>query len=1113
MKFKRNIVWFLGICFLSFSCSEKKKIDDPLFQKVPSSISEIHFENRLRDTPELNILTYLYYYNGAGVAAGDFNQDGLIDLYFTANQGADKLYLNKSDFKFEDITKTAGIDNKDGWSTGVTHIDINNDGLLDIYVCKVGDYGALKGRNLLYINQGNDTKGNPIFKEDADSYGLGFSGFSTQSAFLDYDLDGDLDMYLLNHSVHPNRTYGKGSKRMLNDSLSGDRLYKNENGKFIDVSSETGIFQGDIGYGLGLGVGDLNNDGYPDVYVGNDFFENDYLYMNQKDGTFEEVISKEDSRLGHTSHYSMGNDLADINNDGLMDIVSLDMLPESLETYKTSGLEYPYPIYQNYLRNGYSPQYMQNNLHLNLGNGNFAEIANLSGIAATEWSWGALFADYDNDGFKDLFISNGIKGATNDMDFINFIANENIQRRIEKGMTTEEMAFISEIPQKKIPNYFFRNRGDLTFENVTEKWSDKKASYSNGSVYADLDNDGDLDIVVNNVNEEAYVLKNTSEKKKTGNFLTFRFTGETKNPSGIGAKVMLYAGEQIIAQENFMSRGYLSSVPPNLHFGIGKVSVVDSVTVVWPGGKYQTLKSVTANQDITLNFKEASGNFYDQPSKINPSYLKNGKDFLGFRHIDARTLEFDRNPLIPFANTNQGPQVSMVDSNNDGLQDVFISGAKGQASQLFLQDAHQNFHPQQQALFENDALSEDVTQVFFDADGDGDQDLLVASGGNEFKNGKTLCPRFYRNRNGTYEKDEKQFVNLSINASKVDAVDFDSDGDRDITIASDQVPHQFGATPKQYLFENDGYGSFMDVTNNKSPDFQNIGNVKDFAWVDMDGNGYKDLIVVGHWMPISIFMNDGKSISLVGNSSLSKTEGWWNAVFAGDFDKDGDIDIVAGNWGLNSKFKPSEEKPITLYRNDFDNNGSVETIVSYFHHEKETPFASKDELVKQLPYLNKQFLSYADFAKAPIKNLFSKEKLEASDKKKAYELNSMYFENLGDGRFTKKALPNIAQASTIHDITVDDFNADGFMDLLLVGNTNEISTHLGRMDASHGLIFLNDKKGGFVWAAFQDFDIPGAARSVTKIKIGETEHYIVGMNNDVPIFLQKPLSLETLQVK
>jgi hypothetical protein len=1102
MKTTLFLACFLGF-FILFSCLDDEVGENTLFQKVAPSRSGIHFENTLEDTPKLNILTYLYYYNGAGVAAADFNGDGLTDLYFTANQTEDKLYLNQGGFKFEDVTERAKIDNSGGWTTGVAHVDINHDGLLDIYVCKVGNFKTLNGNNLLYVNQGNDENGIPIFKEDAAAYGLDFSGFSTQSAFFDYDLDGDLDMYLLNHSVYPNRTYGKGNKRKQVDSLAGDRLYKNENGKFVDISAEAGIFQGEIGYGLGLGIGDLNNDGYPDIYVGNDFFENDYLYINQKDGTFEEIVSQDNSKLGHTTHFSMGNDLADINNDGLVDIVSLDMLPENLETYKTSGLEYPYPTYQNYLRNGYAPQFMQNSLHLNLGNENFSEIGNLAGISATEWSWGALLADYDNDGLKDLFVSNGIKGATNDMDFINFIANENIQKRIEKGMTKEDMDFIAEIPQKKVPNYFFKNQGDLSFVNVTEKWLKGENSYSNGSVYADLDNDGDLDIVVNNVDEKAFILENTTKEKQNGHFLEIGFKGGKNNPFGIGAKVIAYTNGKRVAQENFTSRGYLSAVPPHLHFGIGRDSLIDSVQVIWPGGRYQTLKSLTADRQILLDYSGAQGNFHTEFSRPATSYLKNSTDFLGFRHKDARTLEFDRDPLIPYANTNEGPAISVADVNNDGLQDLFISGAKGQASQLFVQDTDTGFHAEQQALFKKDGINEDVTQIFFDADGDGDQDLLVASGGNEFKEGKALQPRLYRNDNGKFEKDEKQFLNLAVNASKVDAVDFDADGDMDILLASDQVPHQFGATPQHYLLENDGQGNFRDVTEKISPDFQDLGNIKDFIWADLDGNGYQDLIAVGHWMPISILMNDGKSIRLQSGSPLSGTEGWWNAIASADFDNDGDIDLVTGNWGLNSKFRASKEKPITLYRADFDDNGSIEPVITYFEQEKETSFASKDELAKQLPYLNKRFLSYSDFANATIEKLFSEEKLETAAQKTVHNLYSMYFENEGNGRFTGRSLPTIAQASTIHDIAVEDFDSDGFKDVLIVGNTYEISTQLGRLDASHGLILRNDTQGGFEWSADQGFDIRGPARSIGKIKVDENEHYIIGINNKVPVFLVK----------
>lgn len=1098
---KRILGLFLTVSTFFCACTTKK--EDKLFTKLPSTRTHISFKNELKETPELNILTYLYYYNGAGVAAADFNNDGLADLYFTSNQGEDKLYLNKGGFEFEDVTGAANIKNSENWTTGVTHTDINNDGLLDIYICKVGNYGTLRGKNLLYVNQGINEKGVPVFKEEAAKYGLAFSGFSTQAAFFDYDLDGDLDMYLMNHSVHPNRNYGKGSKRREIDSLSGDRLYRNDKGMFTDISQEAGIFQGKIGYGLGLGISDMNNDGYPDIYVGNDFFENDYLYINQKDGTFKEIISSDVHKLGHTTHFSMGNDIADINNDGFTDIISLDMLPEDLETYKTSGLEYPFPTYAYYLKNGYAPQYMQNTLHLNLTNGNFSEIGNLSGISATEWSWGALLADYDNDGYKDLFISNGIKGATNDMDFINFIANDHIQKRIDQGMSETDMSFINKMPGKKVPNYLFKNNGDLTFTDVTTTWFQKENSFSNGCAYVDLDNDGDLDLVVNNVNEEAYVLENRSDKKNKNNFLKIAFKGEGGNLFGIGAKVIAYTPHAIITQENFTSKGYLSAVDNTLHMGLGKDSIIDSLKVIWPGGKYQTLKSIKGNQKIVLHNKDSKGDFHEDHSLQKSSYLFNVDSPIGFSHKELPTVEFNRDPLVPFGNTNQGPAISVADFNADGLDDFFIGGAKQQASALFVQDSSGTFKKIQEELFQQDAMSEDVSHVFFDANGDNTLDLLVVSGGNEFKSSEKLRPRLYLNVNGVLKKDSIQFGNVEVNASKVDAVDFDNDGDMDVVISSDQIPWQFGKTPRQYLFENDGNGGFKDVTARISKDFQNIGNVKDMTWIDIDGNGFKDLIVVGHWMPVSIFMNNGKVLKLQKNNGLGETHGWWNTLVADDFDNDGDIDLVVGNWGRNSKFKASKEKPVRLYRYDFDANGTIEPVVTHYHKDKETPFASKDELVKQMPFLNKEFLSYRSFAKADIEDLFTAEKLRKAFKKEVYELASCYFINEGNDNFKKRDLPNIAQASPINDIAVEDFDNDGFKDLLIVGNNHEISTQLGRMDASHGVILHNDKKAHFQWAKNQEFNIPGAARNVQKISIKGVDHYIIGINNNVPVFLAK----------
>ncbi|MEJ1223217.1 VCBS repeat-containing protein [Sediminicola sp. 1XM1-17] len=1088
------------LTILLYGCQKK---EDKSFIKLEASKTGINFTNELTETPELNILNYLYFFNGAGIAAADFNNDGLTDLYFTANQGADQLYINLGGMKFSNTTAVSQIKNEGNWTTGVTHVDINNDGLLDIYVCKVGDFNAIQGKNLLFVNQGNNSQGIPVFKEDAATYGLDFIGFSTQAAFLDYDKDGDLDMFLMNHSVHPNSTYGKGSQRMNPDEKSGDRFYRNDNGWFVDISEEVGIFQGRIGYGLGLGVSDVNNDGYPDIYVGNDFFENDYLYINQTDGTFKELITQSELNLGHTTHYSMGNDIADINNDGLTDILSLDMLPEDLETYKTSGLEFPYPTYQYYLKNGYAPQYMQNTLHLNLGNNTFSEIGHMAGLSATEWSWGVLLADFDNDTFKDAYISNGIKRATNDMDFISFIANESLQKSLAKGMTAEDMDFIKEIPQKKVSNYFFKNNGNLSFSDVTSQWHTKTPTYSNGCVYADLDNDGDLDIVVNNIDEEATLLENKSRPKANTNYLQIAFEGSSKNKFGIGANVTAFISDKTIFQENFVTKGYLSSVPNKIHLGLGAAKTIDSLRVVWPQGTYEVLYNIPTNTSITLRASDAITMFEFGSNHAAPPLLTNADSIIPFTHKDPPTLEFNRDPLVPFANTNEGPEVTVEDVNKDGLHDIFISGAKAQPSQLWLQQKDGNFLNVQEDLFQKDAINEDISQVFFDANGDTWKDLLVVSGGNEFQNGRSLRPRLYINQMGSFVKDSVQFQNVEINASKVKVKDLDDDGDLDVWISSDQNPLKFGEPTKQYIFLNNGKGSFSEFKKNEYNNFRNLANVKDFIWADIDNDGKEELISAGYWEPITIQSNiDGKLVPKK-STGLENTHGLWNVIVAGDFDNDGDLDLMAGNWGTNSRLKASVEKPLTLYRSDFDDNGTVEPLVTYFEGDVETPFASKDELAKQMPFLNKQFLSYKKYAQASLEDLFSEQKLKSAAKKEVFELRSLYLQNDGKGHFTTKNLPLIAQASTTHDIMVEDVNRDGYKDLLFVGNTFEISTQLGRMDASHGILLLNDKKGNFYWSHNQNFDISGPARSIKSVTINKVEYYIVGMNNASPVFLIK----------
>ncbi|MBT8186856.1 MAG: VCBS repeat-containing protein [Croceitalea sp.] len=1070
--------------------------EDKLFVNLPASQTKVDFNNQLSSRPELNILNYLYYYNGAGVATADFNNDGLIDLYFTGNQVSDELYLNKGQLVFEKITEQAGLKDFDGWSTGVTYTDINNDGLLDIYVCKASGYRSLKGHNLLFVNQGTNDEGIPTFKEESVAYGLDFSGLSTQSAFFDFDLDGDLDMYLMNHSVHPNRTYGRGNQRSGFDPISGDILFENQNGRFYEISEEAGIFQGKSGYGLGISISDVNEDGYPDIYIGNDFFENDYLYINQKNKTFKEIISVDDNRLGHTTHYSMGNAIADMNNDGLVDIVSLDMLPEDLETYKTSGLEYGYPIYQQYLKNGYAPQFMQNTFHLNLGDERFAEIGNLSGIAATEWSWGVLAADFDNDGFKDLFISNGIQGATNDMDYMNFIANEDIQKRIDAGMAETDMPLINEIPEKKATNYFFKNNADLTFTNSTEEWSKSSDSFSNGCAYADLDNDGDLDIIVNNVNEIAHIWENLS---KSGNFLQLDFKGENGNIFGFGAKAIAYTPTKKITQANFNTTGYLSASTHRIHFGLGKDSIVDSLRVVWPNQKVQVLKSVKTNSLINIYQKNAAPiPTLKEQEKLQVDHFDS---IIPFVHIEKTSLDFDREPLVPFSHSNEGPCVSVADYNGDKLDDIFIGGAKKQASALYIQTGKGSFEKQQQDLFEEDATSEDTASCFFDADGDGQIDLLVGSGGNEFVGGTPLQPRLYLNKNGVLKRDTLQFIQVEANISKIKSVDFDNDGDFDVMLASDAVTTQYGQTPKQYLFQNNGKGQFKDITAEYGADVAYVGNVKDFQWVDLNKDGFEDLIVAGHWMPITIFFNTGKELLRQTNNGLQNTHGWWNNIEMDDFDNDGDLDLVAGNWGLNTKLKASSNRPSTLYNNDFDDNQTIDPIITYFHKNQETPFASKDELVKQLPFLNKKYLRYIDFAQASISELFGAKKLADAEKKQVFELRSCFFENKGNGIFKMTPLPLMAQASQVNASLAEDFNNDGFKDLLIVGNNYEISTQLGRLDAFHGLILTNDKNGGFVWERHQNLNLSGASRTLDRIEINGLPYYIIGRNNNSPIFL------------
>ncbi|GAA4275609.1 VCBS repeat-containing protein [Aquimarina mytili] len=1075
------------------SCKNEGKSN--LFSLISSNRTGVSFSNELKDTPELNILRYLYFYNGAGVGIGDFNNDELEDLYFVSNQGENKLYINRENLQFEEVRSEVLKDN-DGWSTGVTIVDINNDGLQDIYVCKVSNYRGLEGKNKLFVNQGVDQNGIPTFKEDASTYNLDISSFSTQAAFFDYDLDGDLDMYLLNHSVHPNRTYGRGTKRKQIDSLSGDKLYKNTKGSYKDVSSQAGIFQGAIGYGLGIATSDVNNDGYPDIYVTNDFFENDYLYINQKNGTFKEVISSKQSNIQHTSHFSMGVDIADINNDGLTDILSLDMLPDDIETYKSSGTEYGYSIYNQYLKNGYQPQYMQNALQINQEGVNFSEMAFFSGIAATEWSWAPLMADYDNDGYKDIFISNGIKGATNDMDFISFIANDNIQKRIEKGMTKEDLALIHELPNKKTKNYFFRNNKNLTFENVSDTWLENKPSYSNGAVYADLDNDGDLDIVTNNIDEKAFIYENKLDQRSgSNNYIKIKLKGTKSNPDAIGTKIAVHTKNKSQISEVFRTKGYLSSVSSVIHFGLGNETKIDSIKVYWPDGLVSLKKEIEANQIL---FYKKENTKVDSTIQSEPiRLLKKDTINVDYKHQDYESKDFSIEPLAPYANSNEGPHITVTDVNNDGLDDIFVPGGRHKAAMLFMQQTDGRFVSALQPDFEIDKRLEDIDQCFLDVDGDSDMDLITIYGGNEMYSDYQSAPGLFINDQGLFKKKHNAFPETVINASVVVSADIDNDGDLDVFVGSNCEPSKYGITPKNYLFSNDGSGNFSEIASTSTTELHTIGQVYDATFIDINHDTFVDLVIAGHYMPITILLNDGKgNFKKDNNSTLKSTHGWWNSIAVHDMDKDGDLDIIAGNWGLNSRLTASEKEPIKLYLSDFDDNGKIDPIVTYFYKGKQTPIATKDELVKQIPQLNKKYLSYTMFAKADFKDYFSKTKINNSEVKEVYILSTTYFENQGDLSFIAHKLPLETQVSSVHDILINDINNDLYPDIVMAGNTYEISTQLSRLDASYGVVLLNDQKGGFYTGKNKDFHIKGAVRSIKEIKIKDSTYLLFGINND-----------------
>jgi hypothetical protein len=1089
---------------------DKRPTQPPLFELLKPEATGITFSNTLPEKPDFNILNYLYYYNGAGVAVGDVDGDGLPDLYFTSNLGADKLYRNKGDYQFEDITDKAGVADSVGWKTGVTMADVNGDGKVDIYVSGV-DYLTMHGRNVLYINNGDGT-----FTDRAKEVGLDHAGYSTQALFFDYDGDGDLDMYLLDHSTHKERESGGGIRdagSVMRDSGSGrsrvgDRLFRNDGGHFTDVTGAAGLHDGIDGYGLGVVASDLNEDGCPDLYITNDFQGDDYLYINNCNGTFTQSIA---SATGHTSRFSMGVDAADFNNDGRPDIITLDMLPEKEEILKTTSTTESFDVYKRRLQAGYHPQFARNNLQMNGGGGKFSDIGFLAGVAATDWSWAALFADLDNDGSKDLFITNGVYRRPNDMDYIAYVGQEAVQASLKDTITAANLDLLHKMPKVPLSNYAFHNNGNLSFSNLAEAWGLAQPGFSNGAAYVDLNNTGNLDLVVNNIDAPASIYRSHARDRNGNSYLTVSLRGTGANTAGIGAKVIVRAAgaDQLLEQQP--TRGFESSVDPRLHFGLGSATDVDSLTVVWPDRRYQVLTNLAVNRILTVSQADASGR-YALPRKSSVALFADvtKRSGVDFKHTDDTFYDFSREPLIPHVVSTEGPRLAVGDVNGDGLDDFYVGGAKWQRSKLFVQQPDGSFRATNQPSIDADSLAEDIGAEFFDANGDGFVDLLVVSGGNEFWGKQdALLPRLYLNDGrGNFQRARDALPQIFENASCVAVGDFDGDGHPDVFLGSRVVSRAYGLIPKSHLLHNDGGGRFTDVTLAKGPGLSDAGMVTSAAWIDYDHDGKLDLIVVGEWMPVRIFHQEGgKLVDRTKEAGLAGTEGWWNSVEAVDLRGTGRQDLVLGNLGLNSFLRASANEPARMYVNDFSHSGTgnVEQIITSYRNGVSYPLAGRDELVATISSLKGKFPSYKAFGASRIEDVVPSSDLDQAQVREARTLASAVALNNGNGTFTLRPLPAEAQFAPIYASLAGDFDRDGKTDLLVGGNLYGVAPVLGRFDASYGLMLRGDGAGNFAPVDYDQsgFSIDGEVRDL-KILRGPRDQRLIAVarNNDRLLLLR-----------
>jgi hypothetical protein len=1076
----------------------------------------IDFSNNVKDTKDFNVLTYRNFYNGGGVAIGDINNDGLPDVFFTANMGSNKLYKNKGNWEFEDISEKAGFVKKEDWSTGVVMVDINSDGWLDIYVCNAGYVNGNAPVSKLYINNGLSAaatggQSEVGFTESAEKYGLSNNGgYATHAAFFDYDLDGDLDAFIINNSFIPVNTLNYANKRDMQakdwpvaDFLKGggDRLFRNDNGKFTDVSKEAGIHGSLISFGLGITIGDVNGDNYPDAYVSNDFFERDYLYINQKNGTFKDELEQS---MNHISLASMGADMADINNDGHVDVFTTDMLPDDDYRLKTTSSFDNIDVFRFKFNQGFYHQYMQNTLQLNNGNGQFSEIGFYSGVAASDWSWGALMFDADNDGLTDIYVCNGIYHDVTDNDFVDFFANDIIQKMVLTGRKEQVDEIISKIPSVPILNKAFKNEGNLKFSDAGGSWGFTKPSFSNGAAYGDLDNDGDLDLVISNVNEKSFIYKNNSRENIKHNYISISLKGKGNNTFAVGSKIKIFKDGKVFYREIQPSRGFQSSVDYTQVIGLGNLTNLDSMIIVWPDRTFSKYESLEINKVHVLQQPSQPGNIYEESNKASSTILKPVANTMA-KHTEDDYTDFYYERNLPEILSKEGPQIGKADVNNDGLDDVYIGGAKGQAGQLYLQTTN-GFIRKDQKVFNQFSDLEDVAVLFFDSDGDKDMDLFIGAGGNNVPpRSRLLQHRLYKNDGkGNFIRDSMAFPGNNMNISVAAAQDFDSDGDIDLFVGSRSVPYAYGVTPVSYLFENDGKGHFRDVAPEMNNALAKAGMVTGAVWVDVSDDNKKELIITGEWMAPRIFSFKNKKFEEQENSALAGLSGWWQTIAAGDLNGDGKEDLILGNMGENFYLRPDSLHPIKMWLNDFDQSGSVDQFRTTTINGKDMPVFVKRDVTEQFPALKKENLKNSDYATKTIQQLFNKKLIETATVKEVNYSSSIIAISDRKGGFAIKKLPQQVQLSSVNAVCIVDVNNDGKKDLIIGGNKSGFPPQFGRLDASYGDILINAGNGEFIRQepGISGLNLRGEVKDIKEINGKDKRYILTVLNNQYPVLYE-----------